>query len=107
MKLKDLLLLILLAAIWGGSFILMRIIAPAIGPVGTAFSRLFIAGVFFIVYYRIIGQSLHFKRDWKVIALIGVVNSAIPFLLFAIAALHIPAALSSIINSMSPMFGLG
>ncbi len=106
MKLKDLLLLILLAAIWGGSFILMRILAPAIGPVGTAFSRLFIAGVFFIVYYRIIGQSLHFKRDWKIIALIGVVNSAVPFLLFAIAALHIPAALSSIINSTSPMFGL-
>ncbi len=106
MKLKDLLLLVLLSAIWGGSFILMRILSPAIGPVGTAFSRLFIAGLFFIVYYLITGQPLHFKRDWKIIALIGVINSAIPFLLFAIAALHIPAALSSIINSMSPMFGL-
>ncbi len=106
MKPKQVVLLTLLAAIWGGSFMLMRILSPAIGALGTSFSRLFIAGLFFVGYYKIAGISVNLKHDWKIIVIVGVVNSAVPFSLFAFAALHIPAALSSIINSMSPMFGL-
>ncbi len=106
MKPKQVLLLTLLAAIWGGSFMLMRILSPAIGAIGTSFSRLFIAGLFFVAYYKIAGVSVDLKRDWKILAIVGVINSAVPFSLFAFAALYVPVSLSSIINSMSPMFGL-
>ncbi len=106
MSIKHLIQLITLSAIWGSSFIFMRIISPAIGPILTSFSRLFIAGIFFLIYYKIKGVKANLKEDIKIIAIIGLINTTIPFTLYAIAALYIPAGISSIINSMSPMFGM-
>ncbi len=106
MPIKSLSKLIALSAIWGSSFIFMRIIAPAIGPISTSFSRLFIAGIFFIIYYLITSTKGDLKQNFKIIALVALVNTAIPFTLYAVAALYIPAAISSIINSMAPMFGM-
>ncbi len=106
MSIKQFIKLILLSAIWGSSFIFMRIIAPAIGPIATAFSRLFIAGVFFMVYYKFTSTKANLKENFKIIAIIALINTAIPFTLYAIAALYIPAGVSAIINSMAPMFGM-
>lgn len=105
MKPINVLLLILLSAIWGGSFIFMRVLAPVFGAVGTACLRLLIAALFLLIYYKLSGYKIHWKRDWKLLCLIGVINSAIPFYSYAYAALHIPASLSVIVNTMSPMFG--
>jgi drug/metabolite transporter (DMT)-like permease len=99
-------LLTLLSAIWGGSFIFMRILAPIFGATGTACLRLTIAAFFLILYFKMTKYKIHLRRDWKILCIIGILNSAIPFTLYSYAALHIPASLSVIINSTSPMFGM-
>lgn len=98
-------LLILLSAIWGGSFIFMRVLAPVFGASGTACLRLLIAAIFLLIYFKGVGFKIQWQRDWKFLAIIGVINSAIPFFSYAYAALHIPAGLSVIVNTMAPMFG--
>lgn len=100
----DLIYLIVLAAIWGGSFIFQRVLAPVLGPVLTAFFRVSIAGVALLIYFQVIKFDMEWKKNWKHYVVVGVTNSAIPFLLFCYAALSIPASLSAILNSSSPMF---
>ncbi len=96
--------LVALAAIWGGSFIFIRVLAPVIGPVLTAASRVLIAGVALLLYCRAAGFDAEFRHFWRQYLVIGVVNSALPFLLYAFAALHIPASYSVILNSVTPLF---
>jgi len=97
--------LIVLSMIWGGSFIFMRILSPVLGPVLTASMRTLLAGVFLLIVFRITKYKMFWQRDFKHFLIIGIVNSSIPFYLYAYAALHIDASLSSILNSLSPMFG--
>ena len=106
MRSSDIFRLIILAAIWGGSFIFMRVLAPVLGPVITADLRVLIAGLALILYFKVIGFDLEWKINWKHYLIIGVINSGVPFLLYAFAALHIPASYSVILNSTSPMFGV-
>jgi drug/metabolite transporter (DMT)-like permease len=94
-----------LAAIWGASFIFFRVLAPVLGPVVTAGARVLIAGVALLVYCRVIGFDTQWHRYWREYLAIGIVNSAIPFVLFAFAALYIPASYSAILNSAAPLFG--
>jgi drug/metabolite transporter (DMT)-like permease len=101
----DLVLLLVLSAIWGSSFIFIRYLAPIIGPVATADARMLIAGVALVLFFL----ATRFKPEWKKNArhflVIGLLNSAIPFVLYSVAALVLPAAMEAIFNSMSPMFG--
>ena len=105
MILYDYFLLILLSAIWGASFIFMRILAPALGPIATADFRLLLAGLALALFAKLQKHDLEWRKNWKTYLIIGLMNSGIPFLLFSFAALHIPASVSVIINSMTPLFG--
>jgi drug/metabolite transporter (DMT)-like permease len=105
MGMGDILLLLALSAIWGSSFIFMRYLAPVIGPVATADMRMFLAGVVLAVFFLAIRFKSDWRKNWKHFLVIGLVNSAIPFVLYSVAALYLPAAMEAIFNSMSPMFG--
>lgn len=105
MKSLHVILLFALSAIWGGSFIFMRVLAPVFGASGTACLRLLIAAAFLLIYFAMTGYRIDWRRDWKFLMIIGITNSAIPFFNYAYAALYIPAGLSVIVNTMSPMFG--
>ena len=96
--------LVALAAIWGASFIFVRALAPVLGPVLTATSRVVIAGIALVAYFRLTGFDAELRRHWRKFLVVGLVNSAVPFLLFAFAAVHIPASYSVILNTASPMF---
>ncbi len=96
--------LLALSAIWGASFIFIRVLAPVLGPVLTVTTRVLIGGAILIVYCRIIGLDAGLSRHWRQYALIGVTNSTLPFMLFAFAALHLPASYSVILNAMTPLF---
>ena len=104
MRRSDVARLVSLAAIWGGSFIFIRVLAPTIGPILTAASRVLIAGAVLVIYCRATGFSADLGRFWRQYLVIGVFNSALPFVLYAIAALHIPASYSVILNSTTPLF---
>ncbi|HME43337.1 MAG TPA: DMT family transporter [Syntrophorhabdales bacterium] len=101
----DICRLLLLGAIWGGSFPFMRVLVPALGPMATADLRMLIAGASLVLYSRIIGFDIELKRFWKTYMIIGLVNSGLPFVLYSFAALHIPASYSVIFNATSPLFG--
>jgi len=96
--------LLLLAAIWGSSFLFMRIAAPALGAVITAQGRILIAGAVLTIAYTLLGTRMEWRRYWKGYLLLGAFNATIPFTLFSFAALHIPASLSAILNATAPLF---
>ncbi len=104
MRPSDILRLLSLAAIWGGSFIFMRVLAPVLGPVVTADLRVLIAGIALVIYFHAIRFDAEWRTYWKTYLFIGAFNSALPFFLFSFAALHIPASYSVILNSTSPLF---
>lgn len=105
MRSADVLRLLVLAAIWGGSFMLMRVLAPALGPTATAGLRLALGGAALLAYFRAIGFDARWRRDWRHHLIVGAVNSALPFWLYGFAALHLPAGYSAILNSSAPLFG--
>ena len=98
--------LVLLAAIWGGSFVFLRVVAPALGPIVTADLRVLIAWGALAIYFRAVGIDVGWRRFWRQYLVIGAFNAALPFFLFAFAALHIPASYSAILNATSPFFGV-
>lgn len=105
MRPGDIVRLFLLAAIWGSSFIFIRIVAPPFGAILSADLRVIIAGVALLGYCRLVGIEVGWRAHWKQYLLIGTLNTAIPFSLYSFAGLHIPAAYSVILNSTAPLFG--
>jgi drug/metabolite transporter (DMT)-like permease len=97
--------LILLSAIWGASFIFMRVIAQTLGVFRTADFRILLGGAALILYLWILKKDLKIGLSWKRYLFIGIVNTAIPFTLYAYAATTIPASYSAILNSSAPIFG--
>jgi drug/metabolite transporter (DMT)-like permease len=98
--------LVALAAIWGGSFVFMRVAAPALGPAWTAETRLALGGLALLAWFRLTGFDPRLARHWRAYLLIGAVNSGVPFFLYAFAAMHAPASLLAVVNATAPMFGL-
>ena len=101
----DWLRLIVLAAIWGASFIFTRELAPELGVFGTAATRALVAGVIMLAYFQATGFKPEWRKHWRLYAVIAAVNSAIPLSLYSFAALHIPASYSAIFNATSSLFG--
>lgn len=97
--------LILLGALWGASFLFMRIGAAEFGALPTAAVRVAIASLFLLplLFWR--GQGAELARHWKATLLIGVTNSGIPFALFCFALLTINSGLAAVLNATVPMFG--
>jgi drug/metabolite transporter (DMT)-like permease len=97
--------LVALAALWGASFLFMRLGAAEFGPV--ALSAVRVAGAALVLLPLLLwrGQFAELRRHWRSIFVVGVTNSALPFLGFSYAALSISAGLSSIFNASSPLFG--
>lgn len=104
MRGADLLELLLLAALWGASFLFMRLGAAEFGPVALAGVRVLGAALFLLPLLHWRGLTGELLRHWRAILLVGVTNSALPFLLFSYAALAITAGLSSIFNAATPLF---
>lgn len=96
---------ILLAAIWGASFLFMRIAVVDFGALPTAAVRVAVAALFLLplVWWR--GLLPVLRKNWKAIFLIGVLNSGIPFALYCFALLSITTGLSAILNATVPLFG--
>ena len=102
----DIFRLLSLAAIWGASFLFMRIIAPVIGSLPTAFFRVSIAAVGLLVILGLMRISWDFKGKLKTVMLLGVINSGIPATLYSVAAQVLPAGYSSIFNATTPLMGV-
>jgi len=96
--------LILLSAIWGASFLFLRIGAPVLGPVLLIFGRVALAAVFLFFVAMLLGKRSGVLQHWRYFLILGFFNSALPFLLFALAAKTISASLLSILNATAPIW---
>lgn len=102
----DILRLLSLAAIWGASFLFMRIVAPEIGTIPTAFFRVSIAAAGLLVFLVLMRTSWDFRGKFKTVLLLGVINSGIPATLYSVAAQVLPAGYSAIFNATTPLMGV-
>jgi len=96
--------LVVLAAIWGASFIFVDIAVPALGAVGLADARSLVGAAALILYALVMRQALRSGASKATFALVGAVNVALPFVLIAAAQLTIPPSLAAIINATAPLF---
>ncbi|WP_260955589.1 DMT family transporter [Pseudomonas citri] len=106
MNLIDSLRLLSLAAIWGASFLFMRIIAPVLGTLPTAFFRVSIAFVGLLVILAMMRIDWNFRGKLKVVMGLGLINSGIPATFYSLAAQVLPAGYSAIFNATTPLMGV-
>lgn len=97
--------LVTLAAIWGASFLFMRLGAGQFGPAGLAFVRALGASLLLVPILAWQGHAGALRKHWRPILVVGLTNSALPFLCFNYAALTINAGLSAVFNATTPLFG--
>ncbi|HZW11744.1 MAG TPA: DMT family transporter [Noviherbaspirillum sp.] len=105
MRSADFIRLLILAAIWGASFLFMRIVAPVLGALWTAEIRVALAGIAMLIFMAATQRAMRFKANWRQYLILGTFNSAVPFALFSYAALTLPAGYSAILNATSPLWG--
>ncbi|QLQ33237.1 MAG: DMT family transporter [Candidatus Thiothrix singaporensis] len=101
---RNLFDLLLLAALWGGSFLFMRYAAPAFGAIPLIWLRVAIAAACLLPLLWWRGQLGLLWRHAGALLVVGIFNSALPFVLFAWALLSISAGLASILNAVTPIF---
>lgn len=104
MRTKDVSELLLLAALWGGSFLFMRIAAPVFGPVALIELRVGLAAALLLPVLAWRGYLPVLWQRAGALIVVGVTNSALPFVLYAWAALSVTAGFASIVNATSPLF---
>lgn len=104
-KSLDLGELLLLAAIWGASFLFMRLGAHEFGAIPLAALRVAGASLFLLPLLAARQGLTELRRDWRPLLVVGLLNSALPFALYSYAALSITAGLSSILNATTPLWG--
>ncbi|MDD5479837.1 DMT family transporter [Rhodoferax sp.] len=96
---------VLLAAIWGSSFLFTRLGVTEFGALPTAGLRVGIAALVLLPLLMARGQWPVLQRHWQKIFFLGLLNSGIPFALYAFALLSISTGLSSLLNATVPLFG--
>lgn len=102
MRTSDVIKILFLGTVWGGSFAFIRVCAPIIGAVWFTLGRLVVASVVLLIWARWAGVDLAFRRYWKQYFVVGLLNTAGPWTLYAFAGKTISASYMSIINSSTP-----
>ena len=96
--------LLFLAALWGGSFLFMRVAAPVLGPVWLIEVRVLIAGLVLLPLLAQRRQLPSLRRHWRLLLWVGCLNAALPFTLLAYSSVYLTAGMTSILNATVPIF---
>lgn len=104
MKPVQLAALVLLGAIWGASYLFIRVSSAAFGPLMLMAIRVTLAVAVLYVYALIMRDLPDLRKRWRVFLVVGFLNSALPFALIAFAQLTLTASLASILNATTPLF---
>ena len=105
-KTNDVLLLLLLGGIWGSSFFNIKIATYSFEPYTLALIRVFFASLFLLVFSLFYQIKINaFSKEWKVYALVGLCNIAIPFSLIAVGTNKVDSYLAAILMSTTPLTG--
>lgn len=104
MRAKDLAALVTLAAIWGSSYLFIRVAVEPLGPLVVAFLRVLIGTgglLAFAAYRKRLGEIQPWTRPFMVL---GIVNAAVPYALISFSEIHLTASMAGILNATVPLF---
>jgi drug/metabolite transporter (DMT)-like permease len=101
---RDLGALVLLAAIWGSSYLFIRVAVPALGPFGLSWVRVFVGGCGLLAFVLATSGRSGIPRISPPFFVLAAINSMVPFVLINFAELHITASLAAILNATTPLF---
>lgn len=104
MKTRYFAQLVALSALWGASFLFIRIASPVMGPMVLAGCRVALAGATLALIMRGLKQKWPWEH-WRELMVLGALSVAVPFLLYAWAALRLPAGYSALLNTTAVVFG--
>ncbi|MDH4054565.1 MAG: DMT family transporter [Gammaproteobacteria bacterium] len=104
MKFSDVVDLVALSALWGASFLFMRIAAPEFGPLVLVEVRVFIAALFLLPIFLLRADISELTSNWKKLSILSVMNSAAPFFLLTFATLSITGGFAGILNATAPIW---
>ena len=104
MTAASLMRLLALSAIWGASFLFMRMGAPVLGPTALIACRVLFAALFLALVGAVLRKPLDLRRNAGHYLVLGGFNSALPFLLFAFSARTLSASLMAILNATAPIW---
>ena len=104
MNIAQLAALLALSAIWGASYIFIRVAVEPFGPFLLMFSRVALSAVILLGYARLRGLRLDLRRHWSKFLVLGFLGSALPFVLIAWAQLTVTASMAAILMSTTPLF---
>jgi len=105
MRRIDVVDLLLLAAIWGSSFLFIRLSVGDFGPIALSGMRTLIAGAALLPVLLWRNKIAMLRDYWRSIIIVGLFNSALPFIFFNFATMTLPAGTMSIINALTPLWG--
>lgn len=101
---RDRFELVLLGAIWGASFLFMRIAVPEFGAIALVELRVAIGALFLILVLLWQGDTKEMPRLVVPLTFVGIFGSALPFVLFAYGTLSISAGTAAVVNATAPLF---
>ena len=98
-------LLLLLASLWGSSFLFMKVAVQELPVLTVALGRIGLAALAMLLYIRLTGQRLPSDgKSWRQLMLLGFLRAGLPITLFVWAGTRIDSNLSGILNSTTPLF---
>ncbi|MDE2775776.1 MAG: DMT family transporter [Chloroflexota bacterium] len=104
MSLKQLTALFALGALWGASYIFIRVAVTPIGPVMLMFLRAALTAAILLGYASLRGLPLDIRAHWRKFLVLGFFGSALPFTLIAWAELTVTGSMAAILMSTTPLF---
>ena len=104
MKGRDLIDLVALGFLWGASFLFMRIAGPEFGAFALVEVRVVIAALVLLPLLLARGQGSELTDNWVTLGILGVHNTALPFILLTWATLFLSAGIAGILNATAPIF---
>lgn len=96
--------LVFLAALWGASFLFIRVSVVEFGPEPLVFLRVGIAALFLLPLCLLRKEGPQLVRFWPQLTILGAINSALPFLFLSWAAARVPAGFLAVMNATAPLF---
>lgn len=104
MSITQLGALFLLGAIWGASYIFIRVAVEPFGPVFLMFARVALTAPILVGYARLRGVDLMIRAHWRQFLVLGFLGSALPFSLIGWAELTVSGSMAAILTSATPLF---
>lgn len=106
MNTRQLAALFMLAAVWGASFLFIRVAAPLLGPFPLMAARVMIAALALWAFALFRRTPVSLAPYWKRLLVLGLVNAAAPFALIAAAEIHLTASMAAVIIAAQPLFAV-